>query len=506
MSFRLWAGIWLAITILCWGTGLVTDDFVHLWNGLNRRALESLRPNEYLSNPVLHYTHALAYHAIGNNLFAYDLLKAVYLACSVLFASKFLEGFVSPKRAAAYGFVFVFLPLHDSATFWLTGLYLTLSFCLFLFAYAQGVRARYGWATVFSLLGSYSSYGSPPIAIGLTVLALAQRRNRLAACLAIPNATYLIYYIVTSEFLKSGTQRLTGNRDIASMVKQFIIQIASFVDASVGPSSWAKIMYSIGSLNALGVIAGAIVTMAIIWLSRRKEEDAESKHLLYCAAVILFAAFGMFALTGLYPQLAFNLGNRVMIYGSFFLMAALVSTKLPRTVEVIALAVICFATVGVATHWKAWNQDVQALASKIQSNENIKKFAPGEILFVSDHQYSRLGRFCHIDFFTADYVVGAFFKLQLGEASPVQTKSFNRRLKLEAGKLTDRKYAESTLVKGGIWLYDSELNRLDWLPEENIQGRLNSLPDETRHWTQLPEVEWLRPVLLAWIPRLQFAY
>ena len=69
-----------------WRSGLATDDFVHLNNALRTPFVEMLLPTTYLSVPVLHYTHALAYALFGSQLWGYDILKGAYLLF-VLFAS-----------------------------------------------------------------------------------------------------------------------------------------------------------------------------------------------------------------------------------------------------------------------------------------------------------------------------------------------------------------------------------------------------------------------------------
>jgi hypothetical protein len=61
-------------------------------------------------------------------------------------------------------------------------------------------------------------------------------------------------------------------------------------------------------------------------------------------------------------------------------------------------------------------------------------------------------------------------------------------------------------VAQGIWLYDAEQNRLEWVATGAIQSRIDRLPDETRHWTQRLGDGWLRDRLLEWVPRLRFAY
>jgi len=491
---------------LLWNTGFATDDYVHFLNGQTRSISENGLPKEYISIPVLHYTHGLAYFVLGDRPWAYDLLKAGYAGMGVFFASRFFQLFCAPRRALLLAFLFVFLPLYDAATFWLTGLYLVLSFSCYLFAYVQGAAGRYGWAILFALLGSFSSYGSPPVALGLTALALLRGRRKHAAALFVPNLIYVAYYLATSLMLKAGTQRLTGDFSLAALIKQFLLQVATFLDAAVGPSAWAKLYYSILSLDGLGLGVGLAVSIALLRFVSGEQRIAVDRRLLATALLILVGSFGMFALTGLYPQLAFSLGDRVMIYGGFFLISLLAAVRLPRLVEMAVVTVLCFAITGVSIHWKHWHQTVTRVAANIRVHEGLRTLAAGSRLYVSGHQYSRLGPYCHIDFFTADYVVQTFFTLQLGGHIPFRAVSFNRRLIFESGSLRDRKYGDSAPVVDGIWLYDSERNALEWVVAADISTRLLSLPDETRHWTQQLGDGWLKTRLLEAVPRLRYAY
>lgn len=500
------AAVFLCIGSLLWGTGLATDDYVHLMNGLTRPLGENWWPKEYLSVPLLHYTHALAYYLFGGNLWAYDLLKAVYAGIGVYFSSRFFRLFCAPHRALVFGFLFVFLPIHDGATFWFTGLYLVLSFSCYLFAFVQGANACYGRASVLALVGSLLSYGSPPVAFGLSALALMQRRYKHAAALLVPNLIYSAYYVATSVLLKRGTERLTGEFSLLALGKQFLLQIVTFLDAAGGPSAWAKLVYSIAGLDASGVVLGSLIAVALTWFAAREERAAVDGRLLAAAAVLLGAAFLMFAMTGLYPQLAFNLGNRIMIYGGFFLVCLLVVLTLPTVVEIGVVLLLCLSIAGVSHHWKQWNQTVERVGSNIRSLDGFRNIPAGAKVYVSGHQYSRLGPYSHIEFFQANYVVSNFFALQLGSKIAFHAVSFNRRLAFEDGGLRDRKYGDMAPVTGGIWLYDSERNALEWVASAEIPARLRSLPDETRHWTQQIGDGWLKTRLLEAVPRLRYAY
>ena len=342
--------------------------------------------------------------------------------------------------------------------------------------------------------------------IRVYLLAMMQRRPKHALVLLIPNLIYILYYLATSLLLKAGTQRLTGEFSLGALGKQLLLQVATFLDASLGPSAWAKLYFSIASLDGLGLAAGLLAAIVLLRFVAGEPRLAADRRLLVAASVILAGSFGMFALTGLYPQLAFSLGDRIMIYGGFFLVCLMAVARLPRWVEMGMVLVLCLAIGGVSSHWKRWNHSVERVAANIRAHEGFRTLAAGSRLYVSGHQYSRLGPYSHIDFFTADYVVQTFFTLQLGGNIPFRASSFNRRMVFEGDSLRDRKYGDTAPVEGGIWLYDSERNALEWVASAEISARLRSLPDETRHWTQQIGDGWLKTRLLEAVPRLRYAY
>jgi hypothetical protein len=494
------------IVFLEWGTGFATDDYVYLLRGLTQPIAANWWPTTQISTPVWHYMYSLAYFVIGNRPWAYDLLKALYVGIFTYGTYRFFAIFCLPRRALLLAFLFVFLPLHDAVTYNLICFYLVLSFSAYLFAYSLGVERRYKSSFLVALLGSFSSYGSPPIALGLAVLALSHRQRALIVSLLVPNAIYFAYYLTTSVVLKVGTRHLTGEFGLAALAKQYVLQVVTFLDATAGPSAWAKLFYSLASLNLLGLVIGLAAALALLRYVAKERRDAADLRLIGAALVILLSSFGMFSLTGLLPQLAFNLGDRVMIYGSFFLVCLLATLRLPRVVESGIVALLVLAIVGISTHWKQWTRDVDHLAANIRTNESIRSLPAGTLLYVSGHQYSQLGPYSHIEFFTDDYVVQTFFKLQLGANTSLRFASFNRRLAYEAGALRDRKYGDARAVDGAIWLYDSERNVLEHVDASDLPRRLQALPDETRHWTQRLPDGWLKKHIVEAVPRLRYAY
>ena len=492
-----------------WHTGLATDDFVHLNNALRTPITEMLLPTAYLSVPVLQYTHALAYALFGSQLWMYDLLKAAYLLFALYAAARFFALFACARNAWLGAAIFILCPLHDGATLWLTGQYLILSLAFYLLAYVAVREGRIGPAVLLAFLGSFSSYGSPPLAAGLTLMLVAQRHWRGALALALPNAAYVLYYAAGSVIFKAGTARLPAQFDFFRLLKSYFAQMASFADAALGPSAWLKVALSISSLGLLSGIAAALAA-AVVWRWSRQPAHDEERHptalLVFGTLTITLSAFAVFALTGAYPQVAFNLGDRVMIYGSLFLTALLIRYASERVLTIIAIVTL-FAFAGICEHWKAWNETTQTSTAQIRGQlQSVLANRSDQTLFVSGLQYSPLGPMTHIDHFTSAYVIREILALASDRQPTPRAASYNRRLRLQGDALVDIKYGDRYPVGDSILVYDAERNSISHIAKADIPANIATLPKEIRHWTQLLGPGIVRDTILWLMPSLQYAY
>jgi hypothetical protein len=339
---------------------------------------------------------------------------------------------------------------------------------------------------------------------------LLARDWRGALALALPNAAYIIYYGVSSMVFKAGTARLPAQFDVLRLLKSYFAQVASFADATMGPSAWLKFALSIASLGALSALIAALAAVAL-WRWARPPESAVPRDsttaLVFGTFAIAAAAFGVFSLTGAYPQVAFNLGDRVVVYGVLFLTALLVRYA-SRRMMVAAAVVTLFAFMGLAEHWKGWYDTTQASIAKIgtqlQSGSIVNP--PDQTLYVSGLQYSRLGPMTHIDHFTSAYVIREILTFANGGRPGPTAVSFNRRLQLQGDFLVDVKYGDRHPVGESILVYDAERNTSDRVARAQIPARIAALPQETRHWTQLLGPGVVRDAILWLMPSLKYAY
>ncbi len=339
---------------------------------------------------------------------------------------------------------------------------------------------------------------------------LLARDWRGALALALPNAAYIAYYGVSSVVFKAGTSRLPAQFDVLRLLKSYFAQVASFADAALGPSAWLKLALSLASLGVLSTLVAALAAIALWHWARRPEPAAprdSTAMLVFGTLTMSLAAFGVFSLTGVYPQVAFNLGDRVVIFGMLFLTALLVCYASQR-VMLVAASVTLFAFMGIAEHWKSWNDTTQGSVSEIRAQLQSGRLAnpPDQTLYVSGLQYSRLGPMTHIDHFTAAYVIREIVTLA-NEGRPTPTAvSFNRRLQLQGDFLVDVKYGDRHLVGESILVYDAERNTSDLVMRTEIPARIAALPQETRHWTQLLGPGLVRDTILWLMPGLKYAY
>jgi hypothetical protein len=447
------------------------------------------------------------YYLIAELPAAINLIKATYLSFAFIAAFSFFSLFHGRGRAFAGAIILVLSPLYDGATVWFTGQYLILSLGFFLLAFVRASQSATFSALALSTLGSFCSYGSPPLALGFGAIFMMQRNWAAAAKLLIPNLIYCAYYVYTSVFLSTGIKRLPADFSVLLLAKNYLVQIGSSIDAIVGPSAWLKLVLSIANISGLSLLVA--VFFVLFFLRRLTDETrtptipAVNKQLLIGSALIVVAALGIFALNGAYPQIAFNLGNRVLVYCGILLAVLIVQFASNRVLG-IATMIIIFGFLGICDHWKGWNVTLTTAAEKIHGR-NFESYGRREIL-VGGLQYSKLGSMAHIDHFASSYVVQEFFKFAKNDDRDVMFVSFNRRLRLGSDSLSDVKYGEEIRVGESIVTYDAALDKVTTIPKAEIPAAIGALPPDQRHWIQFLGPGILTDILLLMSPRLAYLF
>lgn len=504
--FLSWTALVLVIVYATWNSGLAGDDFVLLNRGLSIPIWDDLLPAIHISVPFMHYLLAIPYHVIGDAFWGYGVLKALYLCFSAYAVFQFFSKFTSCERAFLGMLVFVLSPIHDAATLWLMGQYLMISMGCYLLAYVFAADGKIKIAIFLALAASFSSYGSPPLAIFLGGIFVWRREFKNACVMIIPNLIYTAYYIGTSVFLKLGAQYAPTAWDWSHFAKSYAMQILSYGDAAIGPSAILKTMLAINSMGAVSIALAGCFAL-ILWQSKTSEENDRRPPsiVLVFALIMVLIAFGLFAVTWGHPQVAFSLGNRVTIFGNFLLALLAMRWFSKRLLAGIAI-IVCAAFLGLGDHWSRWNETVLTSISNIRNNAQLASLAPERMLFVKGLQYSPLGPMAHIDHFKANYVIREVFRYAMQTTAIPRTASLNRSMDLVEGELWDRKFGTRYPISKSINVYDAAANRLDRVDASNIQATLDNLPAENRHWVQLLGPGRIRDTIVWLMPGVSYAF
>ncbi|MFH2058527.1 MAG: hypothetical protein ABIJ59_06475 [Pseudomonadota bacterium] len=379
-----------------------------------------------------------------------------------------------------------------------------MSFAFLFFAYYLAFQKKYFTAIFFSFLGSFSSYGSPPIALALSLIFLLKKEYKKMLIMILPNIGYIAYVIYLTRFNPVTNDKIGKNIELFSFLKYYLVQIGTFFDVSFGPSLWVKVYYSIKQLSFLSFTVWAIAVIIFIQLYETGNKRI-SKKVFLSLIVMTFLSFGMLSLTGFYPQIAFNLCNRVTIYGSFLLSFVLVAIVMNNKITAsIFFAFFLMVVLGISDHWKNWNDDQLKIFDNISENEDLKKIESGTMLFVSYNQYSRLGRLTHIEFFEGGI---ASRVLRLATNRNYKVSNINKRFYYENDKLIDKKFGSIFQVSDYIHVYDSKADKVLKIEKDNIQNYIDSLPANSRHWLLLLGKDtFLMKIVLKLMPRLEYVF
>ncbi|MBI5145278.1 MAG: hypothetical protein HZA27_03725, partial [Candidatus Omnitrophica bacterium] len=490
------------IVYLVMNTGIISDDFeaMAMARGLEK---PTNSPFYFIDTPFEQITHYPWYHLFSlHNQNAVNISKILYVIISFYLIVKFFTIYLKPRDAFLISFLFVFFPTHDATVYFFMGQYLTLSFAFYLYAYYLGYHNRLVPAFLFSLMGSFISYGSLPIAVGLFFLFSLNRKLKQALVILVPNLLFTLYYIFLTKFLGLGTDRLAGQINFLSIIKNFIIQIITFFDSAFGPAFWLKIYYALKQMSGVSLIIGLIAILICQRIYRKVNYRYDSK-LIISMVILLLTAFFLYSLTGMYPELAFNLGNRTTIFGSFLLTYLIFLMPVREKLRILLLGIFIFAILGISNHWRSWNLQQQRVIHNIMNNKELNNYNGNEIIYVSGNQYSKYGPFSHIEFLSEHWVTIPVFKLAVNKN--IVAKPFNRRHKYEDGYLFDLKYKKKIKINRVIKIYDSQKDLFFDLDSKEINSYIAGLPVEYRHWLQVVKLNFLTNLIIKYFPRLEYA-
>ncbi len=501
----------LMIIYLLYNTGIVGDDFSFINDEYKFSTFfDSIKNgNQYLGRPVFKYFFSMFYYFIDiNQFFLIDILKTIQIIIIFYMITRFFSIYINASSAMMVAFLFIFFPTHDSTTYWYLEVSLSLGIGLYLYAYYLVSNNRFIFAGISSFLASFVSYGSPPIAFTLFILCLLKKSYKQGLILFLPNVVYAGYFIFVTKFLNQDVQRIPNEINIFPLLKQYILQVGTFIDATIGPSFFLKLYYSILENDLVSIILAVIFIVGYVLISRAKEEKEKTlidKNLLIVLTILILTSCGIFAITGGYPQLAFNLGNRTTIYGSLLFSYLLVTLPIPENARKVILFLILVSMMGISTHWKNLNQHQQRIIENIRMNPDLASYQGIDPIYVTGNQYSKMGPFSNIEFLSENWVVESILKLSVHEK--MRAKTLNKRLIWENGILIDKKYKNLRYpIEDYINVYDSENNKLMKISAQNINSYIRSMPHNKRHWIQMIDNEQINALLLKLMTRLKYAF
>jgi len=494
---------------LVWGTGIHGDDYL-LLNQIGRLNIGDLfRPDLHVSNvnvfsPVGYFFNYFPYYLFGKTyLLGYDLYKFLSAVCAGFMAYRFVNDYLPRARALLAVAMFILLPIHDTTLFWhLTHLYV-LTPAVIMYAHHLVRRDQYKVGFLAGMCGAFSSFVSPPYTFGLGAIFILEQKWKKAFVFFVPGLLYVVFYFYMTNVLKGHPGRISSHLDGMTFFKQYLLQMASFLDVAVGPSFWLKLIYSANAVTVGSLVLGLIV-LAIFVRCFDVERIQYPATLIGGALAVTMLAFGMFALTGFYPQIAFNLGNRVTTFGSLLLAFGVAVLPLSRRQFTIVAAVLLVSVLGLSDHWRSWNARQLEVIHNLQTNTELAKVEPNSTILVVGHHFSKLGPFAHVDFFCEDPV--QIFAYALGQKPDYAAYSVSRRHYVQEHDLVDKKWGKVTQLSDEVIIYDAETNSLRRIASDKLNDYLSALPLDVRHWVQLLDDGWTRRTVIYLMPRLEYLF
>jgi len=493
-------------------TGIHSDDYqliemVRFWTIKNYLFPDLNALSVLIFGPVSYYFDYFSYFIFGfDSLWAYDLVKVFSSTLSVLLIQRFASDYLPFNRAFMAALIYVLLPNHDATLYWVLTLIYVLTPSIIMYSHHLVRHERYIWGVVIGMIGSFASYASPPFTFGLALIFVIQKNYKKAFVFVIPGFLYLIFYFLVQRIPGVSGGRINHELNITSFISMFFLQIGSFLDAAIGPSFWLKIWYSMGSITPVSFVVGCFLIAILSRMNFSQEFKAPISLILGLCAVT-FLGLAMFALTGMYPQIAFNLGNRVMVYGTLLMAFLLAILPLSRVSMLGIIAVLLMSALGLSDHWKDWNTRQQEVVRNIRIlAPEFSKIPPDSTLLVTGNSYSQLGAISHIEFFSETFGVIGVFEYALGYRPQYRLHTLRSWYRIEGDTLIDDKYGERFSIGEYVWVFNSEANTLNRTSNKELINTIVALQEIPRHWLQLSDENLLRTMALNIMPRLKYVF
>lgn len=502
----------ITILILLFSTGFVSDDFSEINNIKEKKNVFKYLPvSTYINIPILYYTHYIFYYFLSiDSYILISLIKFFYTLISFYMISKFFSLFTNYYNSLLVAFFFIFWPTHDSTVYFFLAQYLMLTVAFQLYAYYLLEKNFFKTSIIFSLIGSFISYGSTPIAFGLFILFLLNKSYKKSLYMFLPNILYIFYYILISKvFLISSISRIPNRFDLLLFVKNYLLQIATLLDVNIGISFFIKLYYSLLENSLITLIISLIIIILLFFIKKRDKSHFNkfklNTNLLKVFTLIIIISLLMFTITGGYYQNAFNLGNRTSIYSSLLFSYLFVYIGQRQKLNFFVIPFFIIVIFGISSHWKNIQINQHIVIQNIKINQKLRNYNDKKILFVVGNEYSKFGKLSHVEFFSASHVAESIFNIN--NLDNINLKTLNRSFIFDGKYLIDIKFPNRKfIVDGKIIIYNSNDNTFDIVNNNKLNYYLNNLPKYNRHWTQLQNNQFINEIISKYFPNLSYLF
>lgn len=462
-----------------------------------------LYTDELITSPFAHLFFWWAYPLIGNeNLYLYDILKIILHGLSVYFLYKFFSQYLDSERAFLSSLIFIVYPTHDSSVFvYMFSIY-TFVPCLIMYCHYKINKGNYLISYPILVFASFTHYLTPPYIIGLSFIFLIGKEYKKFFIFISSFFLYFLYYISVGFLSPEKEKRVEDSINLISFIKNILLQFITSIDSFFGPSFFIKIFFSLASLNFYSLFVGFVIIFFLLNTRIQKRQVIPWRLLISLLSVFIISLL-MFALTNMYSQITFGLGNRVTIYGSLLFSVIILLIPLTKARLLIILIIFILPSFGLAEHWKDWNFTQLQISSNINENNEIESIKQNDLLLVVGNNYSQLGPFSHIEFFSMDWHTNAIF---MNKLKTKKVLSLSENIKFIDNHFINKKNGKKTEVTGYIFVYDSDKNTLRTIKEDQIYELLKKLPRINRHWIQLIDNTKLKEFILTLSPRLDYLF
>lgn len=490
---------------LFYATGLHGDDMsvISDFSGMTWTSFfDASRAGVALTGLGSYYLFWWAYVLVGLDAqWLYDAIKWLSCIFSIIFVYRFALDYLPVDRALLAASLFVFNPAHEVTMYWYMTATYVLTPAIIMLSHHYVRHEKYRKAIFIGSIGSFMGYVSPPYGIGLAIIFVLEKAYKKSIVFILPSLLYILYYFLIFILYPSAEQRIHHGLSIDYLAKNYLLQIPAFFDSLIGPSFWLKIYYAINAIKPLSLV---IAILCIVFLIKNTcfKRCKFSLSLFGGLVAVLLVSFGCFAIADILGHRAFNLGDRLSVYGSLLIAFLVAFTQINR--GLLVLTAICFIlpTFGLSDHWKSWNANQIKLIEKVKNNQDLKKLNESDTLLVADNMYSKLGPFSHIDFFSMPWNVDAIFKpVVKSKIIPLNTYIY-----LKDNRIIDDKSNVSVEVSNGLYLYQSGNDKLIKISLEQLPKILANRPVEIRHWIQIFKGSWVANFIEKLSPRFSVAF